>query len=232
MRKKTKITITILTILALLIISLGIYWILFLQRAHSTFENYYSFRGCAELIEKTPDYGTCKISSGEIIKIVKYQNKWFLDGDLPFGAVLPTNQNGDINATSSQTEYSNTTYGFTFTLPPRWKGYQIINSRWEGNLLDGSSSIKFNGPIISIRHPLWTTLNPRQDIPIMIFTSAEWNLIQQEKLSVSAAPIPPTLLGQNSQYIFALPARYNYAFPIGFEEVQTIIDSKPLHPKL
>ena len=57
--------------------------IIFLKKAHSTFENYYVFRGCVQLLEKTDDYGFCKLKSGETIKIVKFQNKWFLDGDLP-----------------------------------------------------------------------------------------------------------------------------------------------------
>ena len=58
----------------------------------------------------------------------------------------------------------------------------------------------------------------------MVFTPEQWNLIQKEELAVSAAPIGPSELGQNAKYIFALPARYNYAFPVGFEEVQTIIN--------
>jgi hypothetical protein len=54
----------------------------------------------------------------------------------------------------------------------------------------------------------------------------QWALIQQEKLSVGAAPIGPSELGRNEKYIFALPARYNFAYLPGFEEVQKIIDSK------
>jgi hypothetical protein len=64
---------------------LGIYQILYLQKAHSTFENYYAFRGCVQLLEKTQEYGMCKTKSGETIKIVKFRGKWFLDGDLPCG---------------------------------------------------------------------------------------------------------------------------------------------------
>lgn len=53
-----------------------------LAKAHSTFENYYAFRGCTKLLKRT---GTNEIENGIIIKIVKYQNRWFLDGDLPCG---------------------------------------------------------------------------------------------------------------------------------------------------
>ena len=76
----------ILSILGLLVILImGIGWILYLQKAHSTFDNYYAFRGCQQLVEKQADYGTCKLKSGQVIKIVKFQNKWYLDRDLPCG---------------------------------------------------------------------------------------------------------------------------------------------------
>jgi hypothetical protein len=35
-------------------------------------------------------------------------------------------------------------------------------------------------------------------------------------------------LGRNNRYVFALPARYNFAFPEGYEEVEKILESKPL----
>jgi hypothetical protein len=51
--------------------------------AHSTFERYYTFRGCSELIDKTPTYGDCRIANGQEIKIVLYKGRWYLSGDLP-----------------------------------------------------------------------------------------------------------------------------------------------------
>jgi hypothetical protein len=129
---------------------------------------------------------------------------------------------------NSSIEYKNTDYGFIFKLPATWKGYSIVNEKWVGYLIDTADNKEMTGAKISIRHPLWTSENPRQDIPIMIFTHSQWNLIQAEKLSVGAAPIVPSELGRNGEYVFALPARYNYAFPTGFEEVQQIIESKPL----
>ncbi len=85
MNRKIKILIYLIVLLGLIVIGLGIYWVNYLRIAHSSFENYYEFRGCTELINKTSDQGYCKINSGETIKIVKYQDKWFLDGDLPSG---------------------------------------------------------------------------------------------------------------------------------------------------
>lgn len=81
---RSKILIIIL-ILLIIFLSSGIYWIFYLQKAHSTFENYYAFRGCDQLISRTDNYGFCKLSSGQTIKIVKFQDKWYLDGDLPCG---------------------------------------------------------------------------------------------------------------------------------------------------
>jgi hypothetical protein len=81
---KSRIVIILLSV-GLLAVAFGIFQVLYLKKAHSTFENYYAFRGCSELLTKTDDYGLCKISSGETIKIVKFQGKWYLDGDLPCG---------------------------------------------------------------------------------------------------------------------------------------------------
>jgi hypothetical protein len=80
MERKIKI---VLLSFFLVFIALSIYWLAVLQIAHSSFDDYYRFRGCVQLINKTDDYGYCSVASGETIKIVKYQNKWYLDGDLP-----------------------------------------------------------------------------------------------------------------------------------------------------
>jgi hypothetical protein len=82
--KNKKALITILLVV-IVVFAFGIYWILLLRKAHSTFENYYAFRGCDQLLQKTQDYGLCKTDTGQTIKIVKFQDKWYLDGDLPCG---------------------------------------------------------------------------------------------------------------------------------------------------
>lgn len=131
------------------------------------------------------------------------------------------------NTTSSSVVYSNTQYGFNFTLPKSWKGFSIVTGIWEGNNVS-LGKVTETGAKISIRHPEWTSKNPRQDIPIMVFTLAQWNLLQHGKISVSAAPIEPSELGRNNVYVFALPARYNFAFLTGYKEVEEIIANHPL----
>ncbi len=134
-------------------------------------------------------------------------------------------------AASSTVSYTNNEYGFTVTLPADWQGYTIVTSTWSGTGDEGCPAAgcpQVTGPIISIRNPLWTSSTPTQDIPIMVFTPSEWSAVNAGTMAVSAAPIPPSELGQNAQYVFALPARYNYAYPQGWQEVQTIIAGNPL----
>jgi hypothetical protein len=126
--------------------------------------------------------------------------------------------------------YKNVQYGFSFTLPDSWKGFTATVSTWQGMTAGPKGDeVSEQGPQINLRHPLWTEAKPRQDIPIMILALSQWNALQQDKFHIGAAPIGPTELGRNSQYVFALPARYNFAFPVGYEEVDSIIKGNPLH---
>jgi len=147
----------------------------------------------------------------------------------------PSQTNPTPSATPSATPssatsltYSNARYGFTFTLPLSWTGYAIVNTTWQG-WSSKSGKVVETGPLLSIRHPLWTAANKRQDIPILIYTLAQWSALGKEVFNMGAAPIPPSELGRNAKYVFALPARYNYAFPTGYQEVDQILQGKPLH---
>jgi hypothetical protein len=64
----------------------------------------------------------------------------------------------------------------------------------------------------------------------MVFTHAQWRLVSQQKLAVSAAPIGPRLLARNSRYVLALPPRFDFAALPGSEEVQDILAHDPVHP--
>ncbi len=127
--------------------------------------------------------------------------------------------------------YRNDEYGFTFALPASWEGYEIVTEEWKGTAIggtEGEEEIAESGPMIRIRHPQWTSEEPRQDIPIMVFTPAQWEALQQREFNVGAAPVPPRELDRNSEYVFALPARYNFEFPTGYEEVEEILEGDPL----
>ncbi len=142
-----------------------------------------------------------------------------------FSSNPPAQAPGMLIPSTSSVEYRNTEYGFSFPLPDSWKEYSIVTSTWKG--LYSTQTVE-TGPMISIRHPLWTKENPRQDIPIMVFTVQQWSDILADKFHIGAAPIGPSELGRNAKYVFALPARYNFVFPTGFEEVEQILLTKPL----
>ncbi len=125
--------------------------------------------------------------------------------------------------------YENAQYGFSFSLPISWKGYLVIEDKWLGDAINAQGEVELgtvSGPKISIRHPLWTEKNPRQDIPVMVFTIKQWTDLQNDVFHVGAAPINPSELGRNNNYIFGLPARYNFAYQTGFEEVDKIVQGK------
>ncbi len=84
----------ILIVASLLIIgagAFGMYQNHRLNLAHSTYENYYAFRGCVKQLDKTDSYGTCQLADGLTIKIVAFKGKWYLDGDLPASAASVSN---------------------------------------------------------------------------------------------------------------------------------------------
>ncbi len=133
---------------------------------------------------------------------------------------------------AGQTTYRNDTFGFAVALPQSWQGYTINHIKEDMYDITGKTKTN-NGvvdsfQIIEIHHPLENPQNPRQAIPVMVFTLNQWTHVQKEEWSVGAAPIPPSELGRNSTYVMALPARYNYAYKTGWEEVQQILDRKPL----
>ena len=116
-------------------------------------------------------------------------------------------QNGGAESpTDKHIVYKNKRYRFRAVLPASWKGYSILISTWSGAVMDehGQFTSKTEtGPLITIRHPLWSETEPRQDIPIMVFTSAQWRIV--DSMILSAAPVGPGEIGRNKKYVFALP---------------------------
>lgn len=71
------------SVVVVIIAALFVWQMITLRTAHSTFENYYAFRGCVQLMARTDTYGICKTASGQTIKIVLFEGRWYMDGDLP-----------------------------------------------------------------------------------------------------------------------------------------------------
>lgn len=80
---KNKTAIGVIIVLAVIAISAGLYWNSYLEKAHSTFENYAAFRGCTSTSNKTATSSDCVLKSGGSIKLVEIHNKWYLEGDGP-----------------------------------------------------------------------------------------------------------------------------------------------------
>lgn len=148
----------------------------------------------------------------------------------PTETPAPGSSLGSAPRGDAAVEYRSAEYGFRFSLPTSWQGYTTVAGTWTGYRVDASQGDvpAAQGPEILIRHPSWTVEAPRQDIPIMVFTLEQWHALEQGTYHIGAAPMNPSELGRNGRYVFALPARYNYAFPQGYEEVEHILQGQPL----
>ena len=124
--------------------------------------------------------------------------------------------------------YTNADYGFTFTLPDDWSGYSIVQNTWTGNPLVPNITVNETGPKLLIRNPKWTSAVHYEDIPIMVFTLAQWKSYVAEDFAVSAAPIQASELARNNNYVFALPPRWDFDYSQGFEEADNIVKTNPI----
>jgi hypothetical protein len=143
------------------------------------------------------------------------------------GAGLRAQDSAAVTAGKHGPMYVNRQYRFKLMLPPGWKGYSVVTSEWSGApLKDGVSAA--SGPQLTFRHPKWTEANPYQDIPIMVFTKAQWAHI--DDLAVSAAPFPPSKIAENAQYVLALPPRWaGFAEVLGSDVVGKWMATQRLH---
>lgn len=153
---------------------------------------------------------------------------------LPIGSSTPSQveQTGarhetavDSNEEAVKVSYEDSQYGFRVSLPNSWSGYTVVTEEWEAYPVGDTTGDSLVGPLLRIRHPEWTDDNPRQDIPIMIFTIAQWDALEADQYHIGAAPIGPRELARSQEYVLALPARYNFSFLTGYEEVETIVNN-------
>lgn len=155
-----------------------------------------------------------------IYLIVAHAAHWW-PAQRPTPSPTPT---PSVLATPTTVQYEDTQYGFRVSLPDSWRDFKIQQETWTAYVPGQNGNVTVGtGPQIEIVHPLSTADIPRQNIPIMVFTYADWDHLQRDEWHIGAAPFNPTELARNNQYIFALPARYNYAFPTGYQEVERIL---------
>jgi hypothetical protein len=132
-----------------------------------------------------------------------------------------------ITPITTSITYTNTEYGFNFTLPAQWQGYSIVTNTWSGNAL--TNTVASSGPKLSIRNPKWTAAAAYEDLPILIFTISQWNSYRAGNFSIGAAPIQASELTRNNRYVFALPARWDFDYSLGYKEAQDIMAGNPVH---
>jgi hypothetical protein len=118
--------------------------------------------------------------------------------------------------------YRNAKYSFCLALPAGWAGFKVLTDSWYGD-----NNVE-SGPKFTIRNPRWTKESPYQDIPILVFTPAQWRAVDSGEFNVSAAPIGPSELGRNQNYVFALPPRFaGFDDAAGTDEVLQLLGQKP-----
>lgn len=151
---------------------------------------------------------------------------------MPAGPATPPQQQTQEKASAEPAPdavlYKNTKYGFTFSLPEGWKGYSVVTEQWEAS--DAQKGSVERGPVVYIRPPGWTKENPRQDIPIMVFTLTQWESVEHGDYFVGGAAIAPGELGRNRKYAFAISRRVEDSEAPGAKEVNEILQQHPLHP--
>ncbi len=201
----------------------------YLIRLHWQYDN------INEIINNNSDYFTTNSASCGNSKVWKDKNnfykdlvssktgaisqKWFND----FDQIISTFKFTDTDETADWKTYRNKEYGFEIILLESWKGYKVFEESWNGTTLDGNS-VKYEGPKIIIRNPKWSEDKIWQDVPILIFTKDEWQLIEANNLGIFAAPVAPSKLGENNKYVFALPPRWiGFTDASGQNEAQKIV---------
>jgi hypothetical protein len=121
--------------------------------------------------------------------------------------------------------YTDVQNGFELKFPDSWKGYSVVEQKWEGHVINNYQQT-YSGPEIIIKNPQTTSAQQWQDIPIMVFTPDVWEMVSGNNptVTVSAAPIGPQKIGENAKYVFATPPRwYGFTDDLGWQEAVDIV---------
>ncbi len=131
-----------------------------------------------------------------------------------------------IDPATAPVVYHNADYGLTFTLPADWRGYTVLMQKWEGSdyvPAHDRAEVVAHGPMIILRHPQWTSENPRQDIPIDVFTRDQWDGLHAGRFEVGVGGYEREF-EHNERYVFAVSSRFDWGELKGREETEKIVD--------
>ena len=69
-------------------------------------------------------------------------------------------------------------------MPGSWSGYSVLVQQWHE-----AQGRPEHGPLILLRHPLWSAGDPYQDIPILVFTRGQWESDKAGEFAIGAGGI-------------------------------------------
>jgi hypothetical protein len=121
--------------------------------------------------------------------------------------------------------YHNSEYGLDFSLPESWRGYSVLVQRWESSAhkpaLDQDVTVGHR-PVIVLRNPAWRADDPRQDIPILVFTREQWAADMQDGIYAGGVTYE---ISHNGRFVFGIHSRFNWDESVkGTEEAGEIVD--------
>ena len=125
--------------------------------------------------------------------------------------------------------YRDARYGLTFFLPSSWRGYSVSVQELEDETYSSAKDkqvIVGHTPMITLQHPQWQATAPYQDIPILVFTRAQWDALHQGQLwpSLFAGGVMDELW-HDQRFVFAMSSRYNAADGVrGWKEAADIVE--------
>jgi hypothetical protein len=124
--------------------------------------------------------------------------------------------------------YRDGRYGLTFFLPASWRGYSVSIQQIEDTTYSTAQDEQITvgqTAMITLRHPQWQARAPHQDIPILIFTRAQWDALHHGELwpSIFAGGTMDELW-HSPRFVFAMSSRYNSTDEVsGRKEVAEIV---------
>ena len=126
--------------------------------------------------------------------------------------------NVPAHSSGARVAYHNEQFDFTFSLSASWQGYSVLVQQWEGH------AVPERGPMIILRHPRWKTIDPYQDIPILVFTRSQWEANRGAGLCIGAGGLEYEI-GHNRKYAFAISSRFNVDDSVkGWREATDVVE--------